>query len=1306
RKGETFGGIVDEMPEPFRRGQLELGVKSTYAVPIQVANKYWGMIGFDDCHQLTRRSEAELEALKTLAHCIGNAIDRDRTRKERESAILTRAAELEAYNRALEERDLILEATAAVSNVLLTDEDFDTGFHQAMKIIGEAVGTDRVGIAENLADLTETSPGHWLVIGEWTAPGITPVSQIHDPEPMQGTYAGAEQLYALHQRGDGFSLLTDQMIEPFRSSMAFVGVQTLHSVPIILRGSYWGTIVFGDCRQQRLRSSAELAALQTVADCIGNAIDRDRIRKEREAAAQTRATELETFNQQLQQRDSLLNSVNAAAQCLVATEDLSVALPAILQILGEGTRQCRAYILQNSQDEQTHELIFNLTLEWDAPGIPTKREAGGRFPVPINTFPDHLTAPLKAGRSTQFLASELDGLDKRDQGQALSLVGVPITVEGEWWGLLGLDDCIYERVWSEAEIAVLETAATSIGNALERDLTRKERETAASLRATELENHNLVLKKRDRILAATASAASSLLASEDFEQAVSLVLQTIGEALSTNEFGIVQTTGDPEDPASLRWAVLYKWDVEQGVSRATPEQPLEQGTCLQVWEWHQLLCRGHNFSAVLEEMPEAFRQLSVQLGIQARHGIPIFVAGQYWGMLGFSDQQGSPQRTSAEFAALETTAVCIGGAIEREQLRQAELLTRKAHEAAEREVLLAHERAARAVELETANQILSTRERWLDATAAAANELLANADVGASVDAALKTIGVNLGCDRIGIMQHFPEPTGLGTFRVLYEWDSPNTLPQIIDPELPANLFENWSRQLMSGHWVGGLVAELDEPFRSTMQELNTLSTYAVPMFVDAEFWGLMFMDHCKEVRKLTPAELAVFNTAATCVGSAIYRDQIRAEREQAERDVLLQQEREQAAQQQAAELAKANESLNRTIGALAENPELHEFLGLLLAELAQQTSACKTHLFLYDAETHTLKQHCTVEDGHIYMGAAPTNPDMFRHPIPADLTGAWQAILDAPNPLTFNDLGSWDENENDFSLWWPESIPWHRREGHRDVACARMKAGNQPIGFIGFAFRNRTSLTDGQLEFIQALTNQATLAIQLTHLAEQSQSAALVNERNRLAREIHDTLAQTFTGVSLQLEAVRGITTPANGAEPTLEDFNEAQTYIRRARDLARAGLSEARRSVRSLRSAALETDALPDALRKTLTQTTRDTGLETHFYLEGNPILLPDDIQLNLLRISQEAVTNTLRYAQATQLDLTLSFTSQPNQQVQLRVIDNGKGFDTTQLSQKSGFGLLGIRERTAHFGGTFELLSTPNIGTTLDIVIPLSP
>ena len=194
---------------------------------------------------------------------------------------------------------------------------------------------------------------------------------------------------------------------------------------------------------------------------------------------------------------------------------------------------------------------------------------------------------------------------------------------------------------------------------------------------------------------------------------------------------------------------------------------------------------------------------------------------------------------------------------------------------------------------------------------------------------------------------------------------------------------------------------------------------------------------------------------------------------------------------------------------------------------------------------------------------------------------------------------------------------------------------------------------------------------------------------------------------MSLQLEAVRGLTrklteaSSEDGRVP-VASLEDAQTYIRRARDLARKGLSEARRSVQALRSEALETDNLTDALRKMLDQTTRDTGLKTQFHLSGEAHLLPDDLQLNLLRIAQEAVTNALRHAQATQLTLILSFSPH---QICLQAIDDGVGFEVRSLEDIGGFGLIGIRERSTRFGGQVNIFSQPAQGTRIEVVMPLS-
>ena len=268
----------------------------------------------------------------------------------------------------------------------------------------------------------------------------------------------------------------------------------------------------------------------------------------------------------------------------------------------------------------------------------------------------------------------------------------------------------------------------------------------------------------------------------------------------------------------------------------------------------------------------------------------------------------------------------------------------------------------------------------------------------------------------------------------------------------------------------------------------------------------------------------------------------------------------------------------------------------------------------------------------------------------------------------------------------------------------------------------------------VLALAGLMLVALRQLHKFEQQQlekskTTALLDERNRLAREIHDTLAQSFTGISLQLEAARGFfsarlvtSQAAPKAQPHTQPHalphasSAVEVHILRARDLARKGLSEARRSVQALRSEALEIDTLPTALRKALAQTQRDTALTTRFSLVGDEVALSDDMQLHLLRISQEAVTNTLRHAHATQLTLTLTFSAlseathakaaqSGTSQVQLCITDDGIGFDPGILPKKNGFGLVGIRERVDRFHGTFELRSTPSVGTTIEVVMPLN-
>jgi signal transduction histidine kinase len=215
-------------------------------------------------------------------------------------------------------------------------------------------------------------------------------------------------------------------------------------------------------------------------------------------------------------------------------------------------------------------------------------------------------------------------------------------------------------------------------------------------------------------------------------------------------------------------------------------------------------------------------------------------------------------------------------------------------------------------------------------------------------------------------------------------------------------------------------------------------------------------------------------------------------------------------------------------------------------------------------------------------------------------------------------------------------------------------------------------------------------LAIQLMRLSEQSRHSAIMAERNRVARDIHDTLAQGFTGVIVQLEAA------ADASSKGLP--KEAEEHVDRAGDLAREGLREARRSLQALRPQALEDKNLCEALEGLIEKMTAGTTMQAKFVVRGEPPSLPTEWEGNILRIGQEVLTNALRHAQAGEFEARLVFEPKA---VHLELRDNGRGFDPA--ARHDGFGLLGIRERVEGMGGRLAIESAPGNGTSIRITLP---
>jgi ligand-binding sensor domain-containing protein/signal transduction histidine kinase len=208
------------------------------------------------------------------------------------------------------------------------------------------------------------------------------------------------------------------------------------------------------------------------------------------------------------------------------------------------------------------------------------------------------------------------------------------------------------------------------------------------------------------------------------------------------------------------------------------------------------------------------------------------------------------------------------------------------------------------------------------------------------------------------------------------------------------------------------------------------------------------------------------------------------------------------------------------------------------------------------------------------------------------------------------------------------------------------------------------------------------------------AQFGAVLAERTRIAREIHDNLAQEMSGISVQLEVVARTMPP---------EAEAARTHLDRARTQVRHGIAEARRYVWDLRSPALENNDLPTALSETARRLTNETAIQTQVEVNGTFRPLPRLVEDNLLRIGQEAVNNAVKHAQAQRIFVNLVFDAR---RVQLSVRDDGRGFDNQAASngQAGHFGLIGMRERAERIGGTLSIQSTEGSGTEVVADVPI--
>ncbi len=231
---------------------------------------------------------------------------------------------------------------------------------------------------------------------------------------------------------------------------------------------------------------------------------------------------------------------------------------------------------------------------------------------------------------------------------------------------------------------------------------------------------------------------------------------------------------------------------------------------------------------------------------------------------------------------------------------------------------------------------------------------------------------------------------------------------------------------------------------------------------------------------------------------------------------------------------------------------------------------------------------------------------------------------------------------------------------------------------------------TDEDEELIRTLAAHAAIAIENARLHERSRELSTIEERKRLARELHDSVTQTLFSIGLTAEAAAGLV----GSDP-----DRARAQLGHLQELTREAMTEMRSLIFELRPAELETEGLAAALRKHIEVLRRLHEQEIELRVDGDQ-RLPPDVEKGLLRIAQEALGNALRHAGAQHVQIELE-AREPR--VLLRIEDDGRGFDPVEAATRSRrLGLTSMRERAEALGGTLTIESAPGRGSTISVEV----
>jgi signal transduction histidine kinase len=359
------------------------------------------------------------------------------------------------------------------------------------------------------------------------------------------------------------------------------------------------------------------------------------------------------------------------------------------------------------------------------------------------------------------------------------------------------------------------------------------------------------------------------------------------------------------------------------------------------------------------------------------------------------------------------------------------------------------------------------------------------------------------------------------------------------------------------------------------------------------------------------------------------------------------------------------SEALQRTMTALIQGLALDEVLEIVCFEARKLTGAAGSAVLLLEGE----------EWLEVTISTGDPLPIIDRLPVQDSLAG--KAVREG-SPLLINEPRS-------------QLQAYQRNPGLEDLIVVPLLVDGKSIGVIDVVNKPK-GFVDEDLRIMSLFADQAAIAIENARLRHQAEKLVVIEERQRLARELHDSVTQSLYSVTLFADAARLALSSGNTAE--------AIGNLTELRNMAREAMLDMRLLIFELHPPILEKEGLVTAIKTRLESVEARSGIETEFMVEGER-RLPISIESELYRISQEALNNVTKHAKAQCIKMKLLFNSRT---FRMEIWDDGIGFDPNIIKQGSGMGLRGIKERVQKMNGELSIDTSPGQGTTIVVEIDL--